>query len=52
MCKEAEEAGHEVLNAQNEILMAVFKKLVDTQIDYQRGVLGKGSRSLLRAEPG
>ncbi len=36
LCKEAEEAGYENLNAQSEILMCVFKKLVDTQIYYQR----------------
>lgn len=44
LCEEAQEAGCESLNAQNEILMTVFKKLVDTQIDYQRGILGKGGR--------
>ncbi len=49
LCEEAQEAGYENLNAQNENLMVIFKKLVDTQIDYQRGVLGKGSRSLLGA---
>lgn len=42
LCKEAQEAGHENLGAQNEILMAIFKKLVDTQLDHQRGILGKG----------
>lgn len=36
LCKEAEEAGYENLNGRNEILMSVFKKLVDTQLDYQR----------------
>jgi len=36
LCKEAEEAGYENLNAQNESLMSVFKELVDTQINYQR----------------
>ncbi len=41
LCEEAEEAGYENLNAQNEILMVIFKQLVDTQINYQRGVLGK-----------
>jgi DTW domain-containing protein YfiP len=46
LCKEAEEAGCENLNAQSETLMVVLKKLVDTQINYQRGILGKGSRSL------
>jgi len=52
LCEEAGEAGYEKLNAQNGILMSIFKKLVDTQLDYQRGVLGKGSRRLLRADPG
>jgi DTW domain-containing protein YfiP len=37
LCKEAEETGHENLNAQSENLMIVFKKLVDTQINCQRG---------------
>jgi DTW domain-containing protein YfiP len=41
LCKEAEEAGYENLHAQNEILMTIFKKLVDTQINYQ---IGKGRR--------
>ena len=36
LCKEAEEAGYENLNAQNESLMSVLKELVDTQINYQR----------------
>ena len=37
LCEEAEEAGYENLNARNEILMVLFKKLVDTQVNYQRG---------------
>jgi DTW domain-containing protein YfiP len=37
LCKEGEEAGYEKLNAENEILMAVFKELVDTQLGYQKG---------------
>lgn len=41
LCKEAEEAGYENLNAQNENLMVVFKKLVDTHLPYQNG---KGRR--------
>jgi DTW domain-containing protein YfiP len=41
LCKEAEEAGYEDLDGQNEILMSVFKELVDTQINYQKG---KGRR--------
>ena len=36
LCKEAEEAGYENLNGQNEVLMSIFKKLVDTQINYQK----------------
>ena len=42
LCEEAEEAGYENLNAQNQILMVLFKKLVDTQINYQRGKGGRG----------
>ena len=34
LCEEAQEAGYESLNAQNEVLMAIFKKMVDTQINY------------------
>lgn len=41
LCEEAEEAGYENLDAQNEVLMVIFKKLVDTQINY----VGKGKRS-------
>ena len=41
LCKEAEEAGYENLNAQSEILMAIFKKMVDTQINYERETSGK-----------
>ena len=50
LCQEAEEAGYEHLNAQSGNLMAVFQKLVDTQIDYQvaKGRGGKGTRTLLR----
>ena len=36
LCEEAQEAGYENFNAQRETLMAVLKKLVDTQINYQR----------------
>ena len=36
LCKEAEEAGVEKLNKQPETLMVLFKKLVDTQIHYQK----------------
>ena len=49
LCKEAEEAGYEKLNSRNEVLMDVFKKMVATQLDHQRGTLGKGGRSPLRA---
>jgi len=49
LCKEAEEAGYENLNGQNEILMAIFKKMVDTQIDYQKkngsGRADRGTRA-------
>ncbi len=41
LCNEAEEAGYEKLNEQNEILMDVFKKLVGTQLRYAKG---KGRR--------
>jgi DTW domain-containing protein YfiP len=45
LCREAEEAGYERLNAQNEVLMDIFKKLVDTQISYKRGEpRGSGDR--------
>ena len=37
LCKEAEEAGYENLNAQNEVLMALLKKLVDAQLQYHTG---------------
>ncbi|OIO03284.1 MAG: DTW domain-containing protein [Elusimicrobia bacterium CG_4_10_14_0_2_um_filter_56_8] len=37
LCEEAQEAGYEKLNAANEILMVIFKKLVDTQLNYQMG---------------
>ena len=47
LCEEAQEAGYENLNVQNENLMVVFKKLVDTQIDYQRG---KGGTFFLGSE--
>jgi len=45
LCKEAEDAGYENPTAQSEILMSVFKKLVDTQINYQMGDLRKGRSS-------
>lgn len=47
LCKEAEEAGCEQLNAQSENLMTVFKKLVETQVNYQKGKgrRGSGARS-------
>ncbi len=37
LCEEAEEAGYEKLKAKNKVLMEVFKKMVDTQIDYSMG---------------
>lgn len=41
LCKEAQEAGYEDLGAREENLMTLFKNLVDTQLDYQKG---KGRR--------
>jgi len=41
LCKEAEEAGYEKLNARKEILMSIFREMVDTQLDYAKG---KGKR--------
>ncbi len=38
LCKEAQEAGYEDLKAQEEVLMSIFKELVDIQIKYQREV--------------
>jgi len=35
LCEEAEEAGYENLNAQNEALLVLLKKLVDTQLQYK-----------------
>lgn len=43
LCREAEEAGYEDLNGQSENLMAVFKKLVDSQLNYQKGKGRRGS---------
>ena len=37
LCKEAEEAGYENLNAENEVLMVLLKKLVATQMQYKTG---------------
>lgn len=37
LCKEAEEAGYESLGAQKEILLGIFKELVDAQLGYQKG---------------
>jgi len=34
LCREAEEAGYEKPNGQSEILMTIFKKMVDTQLGY------------------
>ena len=41
LCKEGQEAGYEKLKGQEEILMSIFKELVDTQLGYQKG---KGRR--------
>lgn len=41
LCKEAEAAGYEKLNAREEILMSIFKEMVDTQLSYEKG---KGKR--------
>ena len=43
LCREAEEAGYENLKMQSENLMAVFKKLVDIQLGYQKGKGRRGS---------
>jgi DTW domain-containing protein YfiP len=43
LCAEAEEAGYEKLNARSENLMVVFKKLVASQINYQKGKGRRGS---------
>ena len=48
LCEEAEEAGYENLNVQSETLMVVFKKLVDTQINYQRGGWEKAAGAFSR----
>ena len=45
LCEEAQEAGYENLKAKNKILMAVLKKLVDTQINYQWGKQKEGRKS-------
>ena len=37
LCEEAEEAGYENLKSKNKVLMDIFKKMVDTQIDHQMG---------------
>ena len=37
LCNEAEEAGYENLNAQNEVLMTLLKKLVANQMQYHTG---------------
>lgn len=41
LCREAQEAGYEKLGGREEILMSIFKELVDTQLGYQKG---KGRR--------
>ncbi len=37
LCGEAEQAGYEDLGEKKEILMSIFKELVDTQLGYQKG---------------
>ena len=37
LCKEAQAAGYEDLAGQEENLMDIFRQLVDTQLNYQRG---------------
>jgi len=44
LCGEAEEAGYENLNGRTENLMVVFKKLVDCQLEYQRGYKKAGRK--------
>ncbi len=43
LCGEAEEAGYEKLDGQSGNLMAVFKKLVESQLNYSRGKGKRGS---------
>lgn len=43
LCEEAEEAGYEDLNSQNENLMLVFKKLVEIQLEHSKGKGRRGS---------
>jgi DTW domain-containing protein YfiP len=44
LCGEAEEAGYEELNAQNENLMVLLAKLVETQSDYKWGSRREGRK--------
>jgi DTW domain-containing protein len=37
LCVEAEEAGYEDLGEKKEILMSIFRELVETQLGYQKG---------------
>lgn len=43
LCKEAEEAGQENLGSQSDNLMVVFKKLVESQLNYSKGKGRRGS---------
>lgn len=43
LCGEAEEAGYEKLEARSGNLMEVFKKLVESQLNYSRGKGKRGS---------
>lgn len=47
--KEAEAAGYEKPDAQAEILMSIFKEMVDTQLSYEKG---KGKRRQANRRPG
>lgn len=49
LCEEAEEAGYEDLNAQNEVLPALLKKLVDTQTIYKWGSRKEGRKGKVKA---
>lgn len=49
LCAEAEAAGYESLAERNENLMAVLKKLVDTQSDYKWGSQREGRKGKARS---
>ena len=48
LCGEAEEAGYENLGAQNENLMVLLKKLVETQGNYKWGSLREGRKGKVK----